>query len=821
MKLRQILFVLSLLAVISTIGSGYFYYTKLQLMATNESFIHASRNISAVKNHFSSFLAEQLKPVRSLAGLPSLQKYLTAPHKEAIAEVNILLDHFSLTLGADVCYLMDKDGVTIASSNRREQGSFVGRNFSFRPYFSRALRGIPTTYMALGTASDRRGVYYSYPVMDKRNQQPIGVAVIKASVDIIEDEFRRIDDGHLFLVDPHGIIFLATNSDLLFHSIWPLSGQDEEVIRTSRQFGEGPWPWLGLEKGDIQQSVTLQDITYSVYQQQVEEVPGWSLIYLQHRSSFLTASVAPILKTAGAIILPIFLFISLSVFFLYKKAASEIVQRRAVQQALLESEERYRTLYMHTPAMLHSIDPSGKMVSVSDYWSEALGYTREEVIGRKVTDFMTSESKQYAESTIIPSFMKTGFCKDIAYKFVRKDGALIDVLLSAIAERDNQGNILRSLAVLLDITELKQVENKLKLATEELSNYSKNLEGQVQERTREITNILTHTPAVVYMKDKQGLYLLVNSKFEELFATKNTPIQGKTDFSIFPEKAAKEFRQNDERVLTGQKPIQVEENILVKNEMRTYLSVKFPLFDGEGEIYGVGGISTDITALKKAQQQLQKLSGAILEGQEKERTAISRELHDELGQMLTALRMDAVWLVDKLKTEHSDFLQRAQEMCQLIDSSIDDVRAMALRLRPGILDDLGLIAALEWILDDFEKRSGVVCTFRNDTIPELGPMIATAIYRVTQEALTNVGRHAGASRVDVRLEHIADQLQLTVSDNGQGVDDALLSESEGLGLVGIRERAALIGGKVKLSSAQDTGTVLQLVLPFKAQGQEP
>ncbi|MBF0258744.1 MAG: response regulator [Desulfamplus sp.] len=147
------------------------------------------------------------------------------------------------------------------------------------------------------------------------------------------------------------------------------------------------------------------------------------------------------------------------------------------RDSLQENEERYRNIYNHTPVMLHSIDREGKLVSVSNYWLEVLGYERDEVIGRKTTEFLTERSGIYAQTTVIPEFFRTGFVKDISYQFVKKNGEIIETLLSAIAERDKDGNIIRSLAVLTDVTDSKRNQEALKEAKQsaEAANLSKSI----------------------------------------------------------------------------------------------------------------------------------------------------------------------------------------------------------------------------------------------------------------------------------------------------------------------------------------------------------
>jgi PAS domain S-box-containing protein len=456
---------------------------------------------------------------------------------------------------------------------------------------------------------------------------------------------------------------------------------------------------------------------------------------------------------------------------------------------------------------------------VSDYWVEVLGYDRKEVIGRKLTEFFTESSRRYAEKTIFPEFFRTGICKDVPYQFIKKNGDIIDILLSAISDRDGEGTPVRSLAVSMDVTERNRAEEALKRAEKELRRYSQDLERKVRKRTQEITSILKYTPAVVYIKDKEGCYNLINSRFEELFDKHNEDVQGKTDYDIFPTEVADQFRLNDRQVLSKSRSCQVEERVPQSDGIHTYLSVKFPVYDETGSASGVCGISTDITAVKKAQEQLRRLSGRIMESQEKERTAIARELHDELGQLLTALRMDSVWIRNRLQDTDSKAADRALTMCTLIDKTIEDVRSMAIRLRPGVLDTLGLVDALEWFTADFEKRTGITCFFKHHRVPSIKDTLATAAYRITQEALTNAARHADAGRVDVSLNAENNVLTLLVTDDGCGFNLSELTESEGLGVAGMRERAGLVGGTLEVQSQQRKGTRVFFKVPLDGKSQ--
>jgi PAS domain S-box-containing protein len=343
----------------------------------------------------------------------------------------------------------------------------------------------------------------------------------------------------------------------------------------------------------------------------------------------------------------------------------------------------------------------------------------------------------------------------------------------------------------------------------------------VRERTRRIRSILRHTPAVVYLKSSENRYIYVNPRFTELFGVRNRDIHGKTDFDVFPSEFAHAFRENDEKILSGQGPAQVEEKFPHGDGPHVYLSTKFPIYDECGSTAALCGISIDITEIKKAQDQMRRLSDSMIAGQEKERAAVARELHDELGQVLTALGLDAAWLRDRLKGVDAGASKQAQAMCALIDKAIDEVRGMATRLRPGALDNLGLVDALEWYLQDFEKRSRIRCVYRHGELPRVDDKTATAAYRIAQESLTNVARHSGASRVLVSLYAADGMLRLTVEDDGRGLDPFRLGDSKGLGVVGMRERASLIGASVSIGSRPGGGTRVDLEIPLDTAGGVP
>jgi signal transduction histidine kinase len=208
--------------------------------------------------------------------------------------------------------------------------------------------------------------------------------------------------------------------------------------------------------------------------------------------------------------------------------------------------------------------------------------------------------------------------------------------------------------------------------------------------------------------------------------------------------------------------------------------------------------------------QLRELSDHLLNIRETERTNIAREIHDELGQQLTILKMNVAWLHQKLqKYEDTTVLQKTSDTLQLLNETIKTVRRIATELRPSMLDDLGLIEAIEWQSKEFEKRSGIKISFES-AIPHLpiANSVATSLFRIYQEALTNIGRHAHATHVYSTLQLEDDKIILIIKDNGIGFDMQTLGVKKTLGLLGMKERTLMMGGRFEINSKAGEGTTI-------------
>ena len=218
--------------------------------------------------------------------------------------------------------------------------------------------------------------------------------------------------------------------------------------------------------------------------------------------------------------------------------------------------------------------------------------------------------------------------------------------------------------------------------------------------------------------------------------------------------------------------------------------------------------------LQKSFEDIRLLNEHLQTIREEERAGIAREIHDELGQQLTALKMDASWINKRMQHENDEVQERIAGMLSLIDQTVKVVRKIASDLRPGILDDLGLIPALEWQLGEFEKRMGISASFKAEVNgAEIGKKAAIGIFRVFQESLTNVARHADATHVDVYAEQKDHEFCLTIKDNGKGFDTAEIQHKNTLGLIGMSERVRMLQGQLVFDSVKGRGTTVMIKIP--------
>ena len=327
----------------------------------------------------------------------------------------------------------------------------------------------------------------------------------------------------------------------------------------------------------------------------------------------------------------------------------------------------------------------------------------------------------------------------------------------------------------------------------------------------------------VTVTDANNTILRVNRAFTEITGYSDEEAIGKTPGILHSGRHDKDFYRNMWDVLKRDRFWSGE----VWNRTKSgkiypeWLAITAVL-GSEGQVTNYVGIFSDITERKAGEQQLRKLTAHIQSAREEEKTRIAREIHDDLGGTLTALKMDAYWLAGQLsKSEQTEpLLERVESMTQLIDNAVGVTRHVISDLHPTILDDLGLAAALEWQCGQFKKRTGiqceVICADDKDDERKLDKTAAINLFRIFQEALTNVSQHSGATSVSAEFHQSDEEIILSISDNGRGLPEKHVVAQTSYGLRGMRERVAQLDGQIIFDSPTGGGLRVTVILPLAA-----
>lgn len=488
---------------------------------------------------------------------------------------------------------------------------------------------------------------------------------------------------------------------------------------------------------------------------------------------------------------------------------------RQAEAALRESEERFRQLTENIREVFWMNKPDySELLYISPAYETVWGRTRESLYKdpRSFLDPIHPDDRERA-ITLIEQGGSRGF--ELEYRIVWPNGDIRWIWDRGFPIKNDAGEVYRIAGIAEDITERKQSEAALK---------------ESEERFRQIAENIQDVIWICDSRYQKVLY--VNPAYEVIWGRQPEILTQRLDAfieAVHPLDREKVIRIQIDRTHGIH---QLEEYRIIQPDgtVRWIQDRSFPIRDQAGNVYRIAGIAQDITERKLAEEQLKTnseqlraLMARLRSAKEEEGIRIAREIHDELGSALTSLRWDLEG-IDRTFTETASpqlsphLHEKIEAMLDLIDGTVNVVRRISSELRPSVLDDLGLAEAIEWQAQQFQARTGIVCHY--DCLvesDEIGQERSTAIFRIFQEALTNVLRHAQATEVHIKLEKLAGEIVLTISDNGRGISDREQRALHSLGLLGMRERAHLIGGKVEITSSEGFGTTITLHVPVSAE----
>jgi PAS domain S-box-containing protein len=611
------------------------------------------------------------------------------------------------------------------------------------------------------------------------------------------------------------------------------------------------------------------------------------------------------------------------------KGFAKVTRDMTARKRERENELMLAAMFERTPAGIAMADATGRYMRVNPVFLRMLGYTFEELAQKTIEDLTHPDDVEQTWRIFQDLVQGRRNQADYEKRLLRKNGQVIWVRNTVARLPDADGRLRCIIAMIEDITERQRAHEALR---------------ESEARLQAFTN---HSPAMMFLKDRDGRYRFVNEQFLQRFGVRREQVVGHSDEEIFTRPQARSLAANDAEVLSRGVPIQFEEGAHYVQGERFSVVSKFPVFDGAGAVVGVGGVATDITERKTAEQALreqrtllaeaQKLAGLgcwewdpatgrvtwsdemytiygvdpvgyrptfesylervhpedrgntgamvaralmdnrgfsieerivrpdgevrqlrshgevvrdgdgrpikmvgaciditeqkgaesalrtaarnlqaltrrLVEVEEAERRRIARELHDRVGQNLSALNINLDIVLGNLKD--AALKRRLEDSLKLVDSTLQSIENVMADLRPALLDEYGLAAALAWYAEEYSQRTGIrVSVEALEATKELRAEAAVALFRIAQEALNNAAKHSSAKRITVLVEEKEAELMLSVMDDGAGFDPAQVRRGR-WGMTTMRERAEAAGGRLAVESAIGKGTTVRAAVPL-------
>ena len=533
----------------------------------------------------------------------------------------------------------------------------------------------------------------------------------------------------------------------------------------------------------------------------------------------------------------------------------DITERKKADAALKESEDKYRSLFENAVEGIYQSTPEGKFISANPALASMLGFKSPEETLKKITNIKTQlyvNSPQRDEN--VKLMEKEDTVNNYELQLYRQDKSKIWVSISSRAVRDSKGKMQFYEGIMEDITERKRAEEQIHRKSAVLSAINNVFKEAITCETLEevaytcinmAEELTGSTFGLIGEVNKEGLFDTITCgdlgwkickipETDAIVLTKNMLIRGIWGQAILKGKSqiVNDPDSHPEKVgiPKGHPQIKCFMGVPLIHESKVIGLIGLANKEGgytSADKEAVESLSlTFVEALHRkrvenaiinSRKQLRNLSSHLQTIREEERGVISREIHDDLGQSLTALKMDMSWFNKHLHDGDDSGEKKIKGMIKLVDETIKSVQRISTELRPGLLDDLGFSSAVGWFMNEFEERSELKCQL--DIKPDdivLDEKLSIAMYRIFQESLTNVARHAKATKVNVNITLANSKFEMIVADNGIGIDETKLNDPKSLGLIGMQERVYPWKGTVEITGEKGKGTVVHVnVNPVK------
>lgn len=472
----------------------------------------------------------------------------------------------------------------------------------------------------------------------------------------------------------------------------------------------------------------------------------------------------------------------------------DMSEKIEAEQKLRDSEELFRMLIEQASDAILITDESGNFQIVNTNLSLLTGYTDEALYSKKLQDILLFEDGTAVDCSGIQSGSNTTLTEGM---LVTADNQRVSVEWSVKELPDK-----RFQYIIRDIRKRKSAEKDLRNSEHKYRLlFEQNPMPMWMLSLPERKFLAVNDAAVAFYGYDKATFLEMRlediqpEKLRDVSNIANTYQTGIQNHGVY-----EHIKKNGDKVMVGILSHEIEyEGRPAKLELANDMTEKIQAEE----------------ALKKSHEELRMLASYLEKARETERTHIAREIHDELGQQLTGLKMDLSWLNKKINVQDESVKEKMKEVMGLMDETVKSVRTLATKLRPSLLDDLGLVAAMEWQSEEFQKRTGIQTTLETQVATRKIPQeIATNLFRIYQESLTNILRHAQATNVQVKLTQHDAILELQIHDNGKGFDEKMLAMKQTLGILGMKERTIEMNGIFSVISKPGQGTTIQINVPL-------